>query len=292
MRLRAGFGSRWAWEWSSLPSRDAAGVHGYPPENGTTITLASAEFRKLVSRVVFAADRRLRTGDWATSAVKVSLTKARFMMEATDTFGLAMARLELPAPGETVVGCLVPARSVRTWSELARTSATVDLAFLLHHLAVESGAFMGWASIGPGPYPDLKSVVRRRRPNWTTVKTQSLRQAVARALVAAELDQGMDPRDRRLIFRTEPKLLTVSATSEQAAARFPVRASLGSGKTVAVPLYGQRVAEYLDSISEEDVVTMRWQDAREAVEFATGGSWYLAAPFIERADVGPPGRAT
>jgi hypothetical protein len=101
-------------------------------------------------------------------------------------------------------------------------------------------------------------------------------------MVAADGDEEIDPRDRRLTIKAENKALTVSATSEKATARFEVPAKGFKGEQFTAPVHGRRVEEYLSTIESEDAVQIRWRDARQAIEFKTADSWFLVMPFVER----------
>lgn len=265
-----------------LPTREASAVGDGPPESDDypEAEVDGNYFRRAVTRVAFAADRRTKGASWATTGVRIVLSPDGLTMEATDTYGLALCRI--PFTSKAKGQSLVPVRSLRAWAEAARGQETVRLSFGPSLALFRAGPLLTWCPSIAGRFPETDAVFYRSRPNGLTVKPGELLSAVELTMVAADQDEGIDPRERRLMFKAENKVLEVSATCEKATARFAVPAKGFKGDLFTVPLDGRRVEEYLATIDSEESVKIRWQDAKGAIEFTTDESWYLAIPFVDR----------
>lgn len=255
-----------------------------PAAAAESLALASADLRRLVRHVAFAAHdgkagARRPVG---LAGGLATLTRARLSLAATDTLQVAHTRLALKTTRKTPASSnfLLPMDSWESFAEVSRGCASVTLAFTDTIAALTAGPLFAWDSLLNASFPSV-AIVLTERPHSITVSRARFLADVSAALVFT--DKGDRVQGPIIVLAIAPGRLTISPESGQGGTcELVTPAPAFAGPRFIAAFHGQRLLNILTAYADVETVTLWWEPG-ELPHFviAAGDSRCWLAPNIE-----------
>lgn len=158
-------------------------------DGGVSLTLASADIKKLLDKVSFAAStdetRAYLTGVYlhVVSGDKTDNGEPALRAVATDGHRLAKADLPCPAGAADMPGVILPKKCVTELRKLADEAKEINLVVSEKKLQAEAGDIILTSKVIDASYPDYERVIPQGNNAELTVSRRSLMQAVGRVSI-------------------------------------------------------------------------------------------------------------
>jgi DNA polymerase III subunit beta len=218
-------------------------------EGGTSVTIGSADLKKLLDKTSFAAStdetRAYLTGVYLHVVTVEGATFLRAV--ATDGHRLAKADLPCPAGGTEMPGIILPRKCVTELRKLCDETKELTLTVSEKKLQAEGNDIVLTSKVIDATYPDYDRVIPKNNPEHLTVPRKSLMQAVDRVSILSH------ERTRSVRFNLIENALSLSANNpDQENASEELKVAY-TGAAVDVGFNAKYLADIGSQVSSDDL---------------------------------------
>jgi len=224
------------------------------PEMEGAIILNVADFKDMISQVVFAAS--VDEARPVLMGVLVTVEKDTITMAAADGFRLSVRKGTLSQPAAQVVTAIIPARAL---GELARVAAdgneTISMVmpkgrgqviFRMKEVEVVS-------QLIDGTFPDYQQIIPRSYKSRTILSTPALLKACKQAEIFAREGSNVARLDIKSAGDLEPGAVEISAQSEETGSNETIVAATIEGVGLLIAFNVKYMREVLEVIKSPNV---------------------------------------
>ena len=224
------------------------------PEMEGAIILNVADFKDMISQVVFAAS--VDEARPVLMGVLVTVEKDTITMAAADGFRLSVRKGTLSQPAAQVVTAIIPARAL---GELARVAAdgneTISMVmpkgrgqviFRMKEVEVVS-------QLIDGTFPDYQQIIPRSYKSRTILSTPALLKACKQAEIFAREGSNVARLDIKSAGDLEPGAVEISAQSEETGSNETIVAATIEGVGLLIAFNVKYLREVLEVIKSPNV---------------------------------------
>lgn len=229
-------------------------------EEGTTFSMPSADLKKMLDRVQFAASSDETRAYLNGVYFHVVEEDGNNLLRAVATDGHRLAKADLPCPdgADEMPAVILPRKCVTELKKLADGAETVKLTVSDKKIQAEADDITLTSKVIDATYPDYDRVIPKGNPTQLTVARRSLLQAVERVSILSH------EKTRSVRFNAIENALALSANNpDQENANEEVKAEY-AGKPLEIGFNARYLADIGTQISGDDI-TFFLKDASSPV---------------------------
>lgn len=230
-------------------------------EGGTQVRIPSADFRRAIHRVGFAAQEN--SSRPILSGVYFSVAKKSLFFVATDSYRLSEEIIKLKE-GPEDVSCVIPVRAMLEADRLVGMSEEVVLQIVENQVMFSVGKTHLVSRLIEGQFPDYKQIIPKNIKTTLEIDRGELELAVRRvSIFAKENNQHM-----KLDIQKDGQLIISTDATEIGEEKATLSVDLNGDPNI-IALNSDYVLDILSALSDEDKVKIELEEKINPAIFKT-----------------------